>query len=136
MDDLSDADEDEGIVIEKDPDFVSRNRLFMEADDLENIEGDLAEIPPAFDEHPVICNAYIHVFASTAFGLATHAQCQDNLMAQHSMISALKDPYNPIEGLESMARTLPTLECHWCQSRCPYYILFSVSRLLETTSPQ
>jgi hypothetical protein len=110
LDDLSDADEGEGIVIEQDPDFVSRDRLFAEADDLENIEGDLAKIPPAFDEHPVIRNAYIHVFASAAFGSATHAQCQDNLTAQHSTISALEDPHNPIEGLESMARTLPTLE--------------------------
>jgi hypothetical protein len=108
--DLSDADEDEGVEIEEDPDFVSRYRLFAKADDLENIEGDLNEIPPAFDEHSVIRNAFIHVFASAAFGSATCAQCQDNLTAQHSTISALEDPHNPIEGLERMARTLSTLE--------------------------
>ena len=93
--------------IEEDPDFISHGHLFAEADDLENIEGDLTEIPLACDKHPVIHNAYIHVFASATFGLATHAQCQDNLTAQHSTISALEDPHNPIEGLESMARTLP-----------------------------
>ena len=108
--DLSDADEDEGIEIEDDPDFISHDCLFAEVDDLENIEGDLTEIPPAFDKHPVIFNAYIHVFASAAFSSMTHAQCQNNLMAQHSTISALEDPHNPIEGLKSMARTLPTLE--------------------------
>jgi hypothetical protein len=43
-------DEDKGKEIEEDPDFVSRDRLFAESDDLENIEGDLTEIPPAFDE--------------------------------------------------------------------------------------
>ena len=78
---LSDADEDDGIEIEEDPDFVSHHRLFVGADDLENIEGNLTEIPPAFDKHPVVCNAYIHVFASAAFGSMTHAQCQDNLTA-------------------------------------------------------
>jgi len=103
-------DEDKGKEIEEDPDFVSRDRLFAESDDLENIEGDLTEIPPAIDEHSVIRNAYINIFASAAFGSATHAQCQDNLIAQHSTISALEDPHNPIEGLESMARTLSTLE--------------------------
>jgi hypothetical protein len=87
LDDLSDADEDEGIVIEEDPDFVSRDRLFAEADDLQNIEGDLPEIPPAFDEHPVIRNAYIHVFASAAFGSATHAQCQPYGPTRHNLCS-------------------------------------------------
>jgi hypothetical protein len=33
-----------------------------------------------------------------------------NLTAQHATISALEDPQNPIEDLENMARTLPTLE--------------------------
>ena len=71
--DLSDADRVEGMDIEEDPDFISHNcGLFTEADDLENIEGNLTEIPLAFDEHPVICNAYIHVFASVAFSSATH----------------------------------------------------------------
>ena len=73
LSDLSDADGVEGIHIEEDPDFISHDcGLFTEADDLENIEGNLTKIPLAFDEHPVICNAYIHVFASVAFSSATH----------------------------------------------------------------
>jgi hypothetical protein len=106
---LSD-EEEELVVIEEDPNFIPRERIFAEVDDQDDPLDDPEGLPPAFDEHPAIRNAYIHVFANAAFGSATQIQSQNSLIALHSTISALEDPNNLIEGLDAMALTLPTLE--------------------------
>ena len=103
-------DDEELVVIEDDPNFIPRERLFAEADDPDDPPDGPDGLPPAFDEHPAIRNAYVHVFANAAFGSATHVQSQNSLIAQHSTISSLEDPNNPIEGLDNMAMTLSTLE--------------------------
>jgi len=108
-DEMSD-NEAELVVIEEDPDFIPCERLFAAADDHENEPEPPEDVPPAFDEHPAIYNAYIHVFANASFGSATHAQSQNSLIAHQSTMATLEDPNNPIEGLENMAMTLPTLE--------------------------
>ena len=93
LSDLSDADRVEGMDIEEDPDFISHNcGLFTEADDLENIEGNLKLFA-------MLTFMYLQVWHSAQ-------------RLTHFTISVLEDPHNPIEGLESMARTLPTLKCH------------------------
>jgi len=118
-------DDEELVVIEDDPNFIPRERLFAEADDPDDPADGPDGLPPAFDEHPAIRNAYVHVFANAAFGSATHVQSQNSLIAQHSTISSLEDPSNPSEGLDNMAMTLSTLE-HWLMHN-----LFSVSLQLH-----
>ena len=102
--------EEELVVIEDDPNFVPQERLFAVLEDLDNQPEPPQDIPLAFDEHPAIRNAYIHVFSNAAFGSATHVQSQNSLIAQQSTMITLQDPLNPIEGLENLALTLPTLE--------------------------
>jgi hypothetical protein len=102
--------EEELVIIEEDPDFVPRERLFAGLGDLEHQPEPPEDVPLAFFEHPAIRNAYIHVFANAAFGSATNVQSQNSLIALQSAMTTVQDPLNPIEGLENMALTLPTLE--------------------------
>ena len=103
-------DDEELVIIEDDPNFIPWEWLFAKADDPDDPADGPNGLPPAFDEYPAIQNAYVHIFTNTAFVSATHVQSQNSLITQHSTISSLEDPNNPIEGLDNMAMTLSTLE--------------------------
>jgi hypothetical protein len=93
--------------------FVSRSRLFdpyhlqggLEPPDTPNhVAGGL---PPAFEEHPAIRNAYIRAFVLATFKGSTHAAIK--IMLDGAYVLLANSP-QPIPGLEMMARTYPTVE--------------------------
>jgi len=115
--DHSDSDED----IADDPGFIPRHRLFdpyhLQHDDHPRHtpppeRGDSpnpyhAEIPQALSEHPAIRNAYIRAFVMATFKGATHETIKIML---DGIYVALSSSPEPVAGLESMARTFPTVE--------------------------
>lgn len=75
--------------------------------------GDDNPLPPAFYEHRVIRNSYVHAFVNAAYKGATHAQTQAFLTSTHSTIKTMIDLAPPDTfdvDLDGMARTLRTVE--------------------------
>lgn len=121
----SELDVDE-FYIDDDPLYAGNDDIFPEAgprpslpdmpspspSDDEDAEGSNG-LPPAFEEHPVLRNAYVRAFVNAGFRGATHTQTADFLDAIHATISSLL-PHMHDTGLEDeldgMARTLRTVE--------------------------
>lgn len=122
---LSDSDDDIPLEPRVDEEDLLEDPLFLRLDSLpyddggdddDNDEygdpGELADLPPAFDEHPAIRNAYIRAFLMGSLKGCTHAAIQMHLegvsVALRSAIYQSDDVQYP--GLENMARTLSTAE--------------------------
>lgn len=72
---------------------------------------DLSELPPAFDEHPLIRNGYIRIFIDAAFNHATHESVKQQLsLLFHTLSEIERTSALGFPGLDTMARSLPTLE--------------------------
>lgn len=106
--------DDDGIDISGDPLAASNEEIFDKI--LEDAEDDATTYnhaggrPPALTEHPLIRNAYVHVYiASTVHG-ATKELCKQMLDGYHSTFSALPQTAQyEVAGLDKMARTLRTV---------------------------
>lgn len=118
---LSDSDDDlppepphYDIDLLEDPLFLGRDSLVYDNDDGEPYDNphDPADLPPAFDEHPAIRNAYIRAFLMSSLKGCTYAAIQMHLegvsVALRSAVGQSEDVQYP--GLEAMARTLSTAE--------------------------
>ncbi|KAJ7020885.1 hypothetical protein C8F04DRAFT_1315733 [Mycena alexandri] len=107
-DDLIESDtEDDGDaqILENDRNYLSRERIFAEADsDDEELDDEF--LPPAFSEDRTFRNAYIHVFANATFHGATHLNSKIHLDSIHCALSSA----GVAEGLDKFARTLATVE--------------------------
>jgi hypothetical protein len=97
------------------PLFRDRSSIFGGGDsdeDEELDELDNGSLPSAFQEHPVIQNAYIHAFLLANLKGSTHNAVQIHLegvaLALQSVESQSPDVH--FEGLSTMARTLKTAE--------------------------
>jgi hypothetical protein len=120
--DFSDSDEEQGLAggegedvdLLGDPLFRDRGSIFGggESEDEEYNELDDEYLPPAFQEHPAIRNAYIRAFLLANLKGSTHDAVQIHLegvaIALRSAESQSPDVY--FEGLTAMARTLATAE--------------------------
>lgn len=109
-------DGDDGIDIAGDPLVANNEEIFDkiledEADDASVTYSHSGNRPPALSEHPLIRDAYIHVYLASAIHGATKELCKQILDGYHSMFSALPltAGYN-VAGLDRMARTLRTVE--------------------------
>lgn len=108
-------DGDEGLDIHLDPLYCTNSAIFepyLPDEPTPNGNETRQNLPPAFYEHPVLRNAYIHVFVNSAYRGATHAQVQDSLTSTRSTIITMLEGKFPPEGLDldNMARTLRTVE--------------------------
>ncbi|KAG2353809.1 hypothetical protein BDR07DRAFT_1495607 [Suillus spraguei] len=114
-DDGGDLDAADDLI--NDPAFHAANPL---ADDEDNVqEGDadpededLFNEPPAFEEHSAIRNAYVQAYVAAAFKGATHEVCHIILDGVACVLTSAQDaaPGLDFKGLNSMGRTLPTVE--------------------------
>jgi len=105
------SDEEDGINIEQDPLFLSRDTVYNNTDD--DNDGDDSNIPAAMLEHPALRNAYVHAFVDAAYRGATHESVKSMLTSTHSTIrTMLADVAISPPGLDldNMARTLRTVE--------------------------
>ncbi|GBE80097.1 hypothetical protein SCP_0213000 [Sparassis crispa] len=110
-----DGEEDDELDINilDDPLFVSREDVFDNEEEPEDTEDDdsTSNLPPAFDEDPLIRNAYINAFIAASFHHATHDLVQHILESQYDLFISLSDQTgHELRGLENMARTLHTVE--------------------------
>jgi len=64
-------------------------------------------LPPAFEEHPSIRNAYIRTFAMHAFSGITKVVVRDQLVMVAALAAGID---NQTQGLGNVARTLTTLK--------------------------
>ncbi|SJK99586.1 uncharacterized protein ARMOST_02894 [Armillaria ostoyae] len=117
--DLSDSEEsntgdDEGQDTMQDPLFQTRaslfdptlpHNVFTDEDDF-----DFRELPRAFDDHPTIRNQYIRIFLASAFDGLTHNGASMLLDGHAIGLQAANRRGLSFPGLESYARTLPTVE--------------------------
>ncbi|KII96112.1 hypothetical protein PLICRDRAFT_170693 [Plicaturopsis crispa FD-325 SS-3] len=113
-DDDEDDDDDVTSILEgNSASFPSRDD--MDPSDDEADEGDDAEpapehssLPPAFSEHPVLRNAYIHEFVQASFRGATALAVKASLTATRSTILAMQaGQEHPADiDVDHMARTL------------------------------
>ena len=98
-----------------DPMFIPRASLFDASDDrppdLED-EDSASDLPPAFYEHPAIRNTYVHAFLGCSFKGMTHAAARILLDGTAVALESARRAAPALEfpGLETMARTLPTVE--------------------------
>ena len=103
-----------GIDLLEDPLFHARGSIFGgDSEDKEDYgEFDDEHLPPAFQEHPAIRNAYIRAFLLATLKGSTHDAVQMHLegvaLALRSVES--QSPDIVFEGLSTMARTLTTAE--------------------------
>lgn len=67
-------------------------------------------MPRAFQEDSLIRHAYVEVFLAASFHGATHTQCVETLKGHHARFLYMQQQGLQIEGLETMARTLRTVE--------------------------
>lgn len=80
-------------------------------DTLETNDSSTATLPPAFSEHPIIRNIYIRVFLNAAFNRTTHEGVRLQLEGHYKALLATQAHFGiEFEGLDHIARTLPTLE--------------------------
>ncbi|KAI0037613.1 hypothetical protein FA95DRAFT_1457055, partial [Auriscalpium vulgare] len=79
--------------------------------------------PPAFSEHPLIRKAYFTAYLQGTFHRATHEAIKLGLdSAYESLVSLRRQTGIEIEGLDSMARTLPTVERRLRVNADPYIV--------------
>ncbi|KAG2143582.1 hypothetical protein DEU56DRAFT_884230, partial [Suillus clintonianus] len=73
---------------------------------------DLFDEPPAFEEHSAIRNAYVRAYIATAFKGATHDVARLIVDGVARALSSARNqaPEVEFDGLDDMARTLPTIE--------------------------
>ena len=122
---FSDSDDDEqglegdsegvGLDLLDDPLFQSRGSIFGDGgseDEEDWDEVDDEYIPPAFEEHPAIRNAYIRAFLLAALKGSTHNAVQMHLEGVALVLRSAEaqSPDLYFEGLSTMARTLATAE--------------------------
>ena len=81
-------------------------------EDIEDDEEDPNDLPPAFQEHPAIRNAYIRAFLLASLKGMTHAAVQMHLEGVAiGLRSAMAQPPDvEFAGLDTMAGTLATAE--------------------------
>ncbi|KIP04677.1 hypothetical protein PHLGIDRAFT_120505 [Phlebiopsis gigantea 11061_1 CR5-6] len=108
------SDADFALDAESDLDNLAVNLALIYDQDDENTDDILLSddlSPPAFSEDPIIRNIYIRVFLDVAFNHATHASVKTQLSSHRSALLASNESgRHPIEGLDTMACTLRTLE--------------------------
>jgi hypothetical protein len=116
-DEESERSEDEQPDLLDDPLFQGWGLIFGVDDgsggkDIEDDEEDLDGLPPAFQEHPAIRNAYIRAFLLASLKGATHAAVQMHLegVAIGLRSAIAQSPDVEFAGLDTMARTLATAE--------------------------
>jgi hypothetical protein len=101
------SDEEEELpTLESNPNYISREQLFDEADQDVDVDPDDDALPPAFSEPSAFRNAYVHVFANAAFHGATHVNSKIHLDSIHSTLSSVGFS----DDLSTFARTLATVE--------------------------
>ena len=90
--------------------------LLAGTDDLDDGDPD-SSVPPAFDEHPAIRNAYVHAFVLGAFHGCSQAVVRQHLVAQRgSLLDSLKDRPDDEDSIKlradlaKMAMTLRSVE--------------------------
>ena len=115
------SDSDEELERSKDEQDLLDNLLFRgrglilgedgNVDD-EDSEDDSGSLPPAFQEHPAIHNAYIRAFLLMSLKGATHAAVQIHLegVAVGLRSAMAQSPDVEFAGLDGMAHTLATAE--------------------------
>jgi hypothetical protein len=118
-DDEQETEEQEGHGAEVDllEDMLFRDRGSIFGDGNSEDEEDFDEfddefLPPAFQEHPAIRNAYIRAFLLAALKGSTHEAVQMHLegVALALRSAEAQSPDIHFEGLSTMARTLTTTE--------------------------
>ncbi|KAF7304950.1 hypothetical protein MKEN_01209400 [Mycena kentingensis (nom. inval.)] len=102
-----DADGDDLPVgpLEDNPHYRSLEDIFAPPSDDEKDEDDRLE-PPAFSEPSYIRNAYISVYANSAFRRATHIQSKYELAGIRDALTGA----GITEGMDSFAQTIRTVE--------------------------
>ncbi|KAI9063735.1 hypothetical protein FKP32DRAFT_1571273 [Trametes sanguinea] len=107
------GDDDDGAydILDDDPLYASLDDLCRSSSSPDEPRRDLGDLPPAFNEHPMIRRAYVQAFIAVAFHGATHDLAQYLLEASRSQLAAfsLRTGYE-IPGLARMAVTLRTAE--------------------------
>lgn len=95
-DDLWDGPErsdDGSIDLVNDPLFAGATDVFEDAEnDADRGPADtdfISHIPPAFNDHPAICNTYIRAFVSAAFHGSTHTAIKVMLNSTHLALQSL-----------------------------------------------
>ena len=117
--DLDCGDYEDEINLEDDPLFLSREAAFLDPPEISG-DADIGfhdeamvddELPPAFSESPLIRNIYITAFLLSSYHHASHEAIKLFLNSHHqSLLSIHQHTGLEIPGLDSMARTLPTVE--------------------------
>jgi hypothetical protein len=123
--DISDSDEEQEcgeqdghggeVDLVEDPLFRARESIFGGGDsegEEDDAEIDDETLPPAFQDHPAIRNAYIQAFLLAAIKGSTHEAVQMHLegVALALRSAEAQSPDLHFEGLATMARTLTTAE--------------------------
>jgi hypothetical protein len=114
------GDGDEGVVLflENDLKNVADDPLFLSCQDLFNWnqpEADgpgehMQDLPWAFDDHPAIRNAYIHIFLGVSFDGMTHKTASLMLNGFANTFSLAAYAGLDIPGVERFVRTIGTVE--------------------------
>ncbi|KAH9838642.1 uncharacterized protein C8Q71DRAFT_856575 [Rhodofomes roseus] len=69
------------------------------------------DVPPAFDEDPIIRDVYIDVFLAASFDHVSRAEAQRMLSSANRTLVAMSKRFgNELRGLGEMARTLPDVQ--------------------------
>jgi len=110
--DDSDANNEEITDLASDPLFISSAALFdAESSFLGICEDPISpQAPSAFDDHPVIRNAYINVFLNAAFNGCTQQASSMSLKSFHVAVKSLASSGQDVPGLSRFALTLKTVE--------------------------
>lgn len=115
-DERSDDEIDKDFDLVDDPAFDVVNVFDVGGDDDDSQpaddDTDLFDEPPAFEEHSAIRNAYVRAYIATAFKGATHdvARLIVDGVARALSSACIQAPEVAFDGLDDMARTLPTIE--------------------------
>lgn len=115
--DADDADPPPAHDLEADNLFVSNETLFNPENEeagagarVAQAYEDSIELPPAFDEDPLIRNIYIRTMIQSAFHKATHEDVRRMLNDQKASLQAVAERANMELDLDDMAQSLRTLE--------------------------
>ena len=114
--------------VAQDPLFQTREELVsmaFERDETADLLDD--ELPPAFSESPLIRSAYVTAFLLSSFHHATHESIRLFLDSQYNtLVSVQRQTGLVVDGLATMARTLPTVERRLRLDPNPYITYFFV----------
>ncbi|TFY50862.1 hypothetical protein EVJ58_g10857 [Rhodofomes roseus] len=106
------SDDEDLPELDGDPAYVSREDLFDDRFEGTQQSADAdceSELPPAFNEHRLIRNAYINAFILATFHHATHEAIQSLLESQRdAFLSITRETGYQFHGLDKMACTLRT----------------------------